>query len=905
MFKIMLSRFLVLTMIMLAATAHATHNRAGEITYKYLGGLEYEVTITTYTKASSTQADRCFLDLFFGDGTSKQVYRSNGNFDPQRNCNVGVNLGNDVQLNEYTTTHRYESAGQYELTMEDPNRNGGVQNIPNSIDVQFALKSTIFVYNSGTPNSSPKLTIPPVDEGCLGRIYQHNPGAVDQDLEINGTSDSFHYELAVSLADSALPIPNFEWPDQIVPGANNQLSIDNVTGTLTWNAPRRSGEYNVAMTIEEYREINGRMRIVGRVLRDIQIFIDDCAQDPPVISPVNDTCVTAGEQLTKEILARTVNQGFQIKGNAFGDPFQVAGQRASFQPTYNNDRSEMNGIFRWNTECRHIRLNPYNVVVRVQDENPAGAFSPKLSSYTTWKTQVVAPPPEDEIAEPEGNGIRINWNYPVCDNHIGYRVYRRTDSTGYEAPDCITGVPATTGYDFIGAVNSKDVTTYYDDENGDGLKNGIKYCYMITAVYEDGSESYPTSEVCSQLRRDVPIITRVSVNNTDEFNGSDTVMWSPPLELDLTQFTGPYAYRVFRRVAIGDFSLIHTTATEADILDLDTVFVDEDLNTRDNRHTYRIELMNNGEPLNLSTEASSPFLEGRGLDNRVVLKINKNVPWINNQYVFYRQNLNTGNFEVLDTVAEPTYTDTGLKNLQERCYKVLTIGEYTIDKILTPLYNFSQEVCVMPVDSQPPCPPPAPVVDSECELFQNEITWQNPSNLCDTVDDVVAYNLYFKPFKNEGEFEIIEQFDNGEDTTVFYSNMKSVAGCYAVTAIDSFNNESFLSESSCVDNCPEYELPNVITPGGDGYNDFFKPFPYRYVDRIDLKMFNRWGKLVFESEDPDIMWDGRLMGEGDFVPAGTYFYTCEVYEISLEGIIPRTLKGNLTIMYQDRKYPQE
>lgn len=900
-----LTPLLLLFMIVVSAHfVHATHNRAGEITYKYLGGLEYEITITTYTKASSIQADRCFLELSLGDGTTKQVYRSNGNFDPVRNCNLGVALGNDVRFNQYTTTHRYESAGIYDLTMEDPNRNGGVQNIPNSIDVRFALKSTIFIYNSGIPNSSPKLTIPPIDEGCLGRIYQHNPGAVDQDLELHGTSDSFHYELAMSLADSALPIPNFGWPDQVVPGANNQMTIDAVTGTITWNAPRRSGEYNVAMTIEEYREINGRMRIVGRVLRDIQIFIDDCNQEPPIIEPVTDTCVTAPEQITREIFAETPNQGFQISGDAFGDPFQVAGQRASFQATYNSDRSQMNGIFRWNTDCRHIRLNPYNVVVRVEDQNPASPFAPQLSSYATWRIQVVAPPPANENAEPQGNGIRVNWDYPECDNNIGYRVYRKTDSIGYEPPDCVTGVPASTGYEFIGAVNDAGVTTFLDNDNGDGLRNGIKYCYMITAMYEDGSESYPTREICAQLRRDVPIITRVSVNNTDEFNGSDTVMWSPPLDLDLTQYPGPYSYRVFRRVALDDFTLIHTTPAQADLLDADTIYVDENLNTAGNQHTYRVEILNNGEPLNNSTEASSPFLQGFGLDNRAVMNIDKTVPWMNFEYIFYRQDLNTGEFEVLDTVNEPRYVDSGLKNLRERCYKVQTVGEYTIDNILHPLRNFSQEYCITPEDNQPPCPPPAPEVISDCELFQNEITWFNPNNVCDTVDDVVGYNLYFKPFRNDGEFKIIETFDTREDTNIFFTDMESVAGCYAVTAIDSFNNESLLSDSVCVDNCPEYRLPNVITPGGDGKNDFFRPFPYRFVDRIDLKIYNRWGKLVFETEDPDIMWEGRYMGSGDYVSAGTYFYTCQVYEIRLEGIIPRTLKGNLTIFYQDEISPR-
>ncbi|MBL0099519.1 MAG: gliding motility-associated C-terminal domain-containing protein [Saprospiraceae bacterium] len=77
-------------------------------------------------------------------------------------------------------------------------------------------------------------------------------------------------------------------------------------------------------------------------------------------------------------------------------------------------------------------------------------------------------------------------------------------------------------------------------------------------------------------------------------------------------------------------------------------------------------------------------------------------------------------------------------------------------------------------------------------------------------------------------------------------------GCYAVTSVDSLGNESILSNSVCVDNCPFYELPNTFTPNGDGFNDVFKPKVNLFVYQIDLKVFNQWGNLVFETQDPDI-----------------------------------------------------
>jgi len=69
--------FLLALLIILPATLTATHNRAGEITYKQTGALSIEMTIITYTKGSSVAADRDSLDVFWGDGTRQFVLRDN------------------------------------------------------------------------------------------------------------------------------------------------------------------------------------------------------------------------------------------------------------------------------------------------------------------------------------------------------------------------------------------------------------------------------------------------------------------------------------------------------------------------------------------------------------------------------------------------------------------------------------------------------------------------------------------------------------------------------------------------------------------------------------------------------------------------------------------------------------
>jgi hypothetical protein len=86
-----------------------------------------------------------------------------------------------------------------------------------------------------------------------------------------------------------------------------------------------------------------------------------------------------------------------------------------------------------------------------------------------------------------------------------------------------------------------------------------------------------------------------------------------------------------------------------------------------------------------------------------------------------------------------------------------------------------------------------------------------------------------------------------------------------------------------------YELPNVFTPNGDGYNELFKPYPYRFVSRIDFNVADRWGNIVFSTQNPDILWDGKDMKTGKPVAEGVYFYSGKYYEETLYGEVERPL----------------
>ena len=72
-------------------------------------------------------------------------------------------------------------------------------------------------------------------------------------------------------------------------------------------------------------------------------------------------------------------------------------------------------------------------------------------------------------------------------------------------------------------------------------------------------------------------------------------------------------------------------------------------------------------------------------------------------------------------------------------------------------------------------------------------------------------------------------------------------------------------------------FPNAFTPNGDFKNDEFKAFLYNIdLDRItdfSILIVNRFGEIVFKSNNPALGWDGNLKTKKCDI--GTYYYVCK------------------------------
>jgi gliding motility-associated-like protein len=71
------------------------------------------------------------------------------------------------------------------------------------------------------------------------------------------------------------------------------------------------------------------------------------------------------------------------------------------------------------------------------------------------------------------------------------------------------------------------------------------------------------------------------------------------------------------------------------------------------------------------------------------------------------------------------------------------------------------------------------------------------------------------------------------------------------------------------------EFPNVFTPNGDGLNDFFT-FKGKYVTEGTMLIYNRWGELIFQTEDMITGWDGNALGREAMT--GSYIYRARLID---------------------------
>lgn len=846
---------LIIILMFFSLLASATHNRAGEISFRKIGVNQFEITLITYTRIE-TPADRPIIQIDWGDGTIDSLVRSPG---------FPEFIAIDINKNEYKAIHTFPSPGTYTVSLEDPNRNENVVNIPNSIDIPFYIETEIIINPFLGDNASPVLLNPPIEIACENVIFQHNPSAFDPD------GDSLAFSLINALGTDGEPIGGYTIPAGV--------TIDPDLGTLTWDSPNSTGEYNFAILIEEFRQ--GFK--IGSMIRDMQVTVKACDNNPPVIKNIQDICLEAGTALDILISATDEDDGQAITLSATGGPLtEVAIDSATFSEVVGID--SVKGNFKWSTGCSHVRSSPYQVFFKAQDNDS----EVQLIDLFTLNIKIIGPKVKNVTSTSSIEGINIDWTRSICEEVVGYKIYRKTDSLNWVPDSCETGIPAYTGYEFLANIDGRDNSSFFDNL----VTQGNYYCYRIVAVFPDGAESIASDETCAKTIETDPIPLNADVNVTDSLDGEMIIVWRNPDDLDSLNLSANAFYRLYTFVdgvkteiySNGDFDIFGNQFTQTGI------------NTKSQQHNYIIEIIDlidsEEKVISTSEEFSSVFLSGLPADRTVKLSWDYNTPWVNDTVLIIRTNLG-GPFEHLDTVFGTSYEVENLVNGEEYCFVVATIGRYSSDEDEQGRINRSEEICIVPEDIIPPCVPTISSV-SRCELDENLFSWDLDSNDCN--GDLTSLSIYFKKLPTD-EFELLlNQNDPWNDSVFVHGALEEVAGCYAFTATDSVGNQSDLSQEICFDNCPVYQLPNLFTPNGDQFNELVIPFPYKYIEGVEIEIFNRWGQIVYKTNDININWDGRSNLTGLPCSGGVYYYTAVVKEQRLAGIQEKVINGFIKLI---------
>ncbi len=916
---------LFLLLALLGFSAFATHNRSGYISYCWLHDNVYHFKIYTYTNLQSTQADRCEQTLYIDGGQDSVVCpRTNGfascpaggpNRDGTQIVPINGSYGG-VKENIYEGSATI-NPGMHVLSLIDPNRDMGIINLggASSQNIAFALIDTMYAYNivGVRTNCTPIVSNPPIQNACAGQPWCYNPGMVDPE------NDSLVFSITKPFEDDPGNPPGGVRPIGIATIPSG-FSLDKNTGTLCWtNVSSVQGEYNIAMLIREYRKnpIDGKRYLVGATVFDIQILVLPCSNPDIDITPLPNVCIEAGQSYSVAVTASTGGSALPpLDLSATGLPLTGSniGQVATFTAT---SGTTANGTFNWAPNCLAVHSNPYYVTVEGSDSN-----SPPAANFSTFNILVVSPPPTSVMAIAQGSFVNLSWGAPPgCGQTSGniiqkYLIYRNDSCTNFVPSPCQTGVPSGSGYQLIGTT-SATTFTFTDTNFGQGLASGNSYSYIVVAQFADGSlsiASSSTANTCVTLKLDIPLMMKVSVDTTDAAMGRMHVWWKNPftdvtgLDTTLAGNEGPYKYILQRKTGLsGTFAPIYTV-TEQHFNWLkqvaDTTYTDVNFDTQTQQYYYKVEFYAKGGSsfIGSATTASSIFLTAVPHDKSVNLSWTVNVPWTNVMYYILKQRNGgiTDAYDIIDSTTSTSYVVKNLVNGYNYCFKVLSKGLYANAKVnpAPPLskytMNFSEKVCSTPFDDAAPCQPTLYVSDDGTCSFSTLI-WTNPNKTCG-INDVVKYYVYYTAFQDSALVKI-DSLLNPNDTTYSSGTSNSIAGCFVIVAVDSAGNESPLTNQVCIDNCPEYELPNIFTPNGDNTNDQYIPVKNKHIKSVEFTMYNRWGEIVFESKDPGLKWDGRSKQMNKPVSDGTYYYICKVNELHYYGIKVRKLKGFVQVLH--------
>lgn len=272
----------VIVFTLFTSKVNASHVSGADITYKWLSGNQYEVTLNLYRDCSGITVSSTATVYFTstcGGSTSLLVTLTNGTSGTEISqlCTTEI-VNSTCNGGSLPGMQQYKFKGIITLPSQcdtwtmywsecDRNTSINLSGIP-CMYVESTLKSTSF-----QNNSSPIFTAQPVPYVCSGIPVNYNHGVVELD------GDSLRFTLVGAKTSSGGAITYNAGYSALVPIPG--ITINNSTGQFSFTPPATIGNFVVVMLVEEYTSAGV---LKGTTLRDIQFVVRACTNAPPLVT---------------------------------------------------------------------------------------------------------------------------------------------------------------------------------------------------------------------------------------------------------------------------------------------------------------------------------------------------------------------------------------------------------------------------------------------------------------------------------------------------------------------------------------------------------------------------------------------------------------------------------------------
>jgi len=471
----------LLLFLLLWQNTFASHVLGGEISYKHLGGTNYQFELIFYRDCNGADVNAVSEQLkVWNHPTLSSItvnFVSRQDVSPTCTpvagspgpllCGTGSNGGNGLGAIEKVL---YRSAAVslsgappaegWIFTYENFSRSNTVSNLLNPANYGMTLAAKI--YHLDTPDDSPVFNETPHFVSCAGTPFSFNGNAIDPNLDSLVFSFGVPYNniqgASYNPPVDPIPVP-FEigfsvtnpTPNQSLNPANIPASLNPVSGELTFTCVN-IGNYVVKILVKSFRQ----GILISEVEREMQLMMMPCSggNNPPVFTapfPGNsyNLTVNAGDLVSFNLTATDTDllqdgspQTLTMTGSGpmYGTNF-TSGTGCSVAPCAQlNTSLPISGIgsvstqFNWQTTCDHISdaqgnamdQMTYTYVFRVQDDYcqvPQANYA--TITIHVLNTGIISAPEINCIQTANTDDLSIFWN-PVNNNNnsfVSYQIY--------------------------------------------------------------------------------------------------------------------------------------------------------------------------------------------------------------------------------------------------------------------------------------------------------------------------------------------------------------------------------------------------------------------------------------------------------------------------------------------------